>query len=132
MKKLIKLKLNLEAGKATPAPPIGPILGQYGINIISFCKEYNNKTELYLGLKIPVSIIFFDPKKITIKVYTPSLSYLISFLSVNNFISINNIKKILNIKKKEFYPNSTKKCLFIIKGVLKSMNINIQKYNDKI
>lgn len=125
MKKLIKLKLNLEAGKATPNPPIGPILGQYGININSFCKEFNNKTQMYVGLKIPVSIIFSDSKKITLQLHTPSLAFLISSLSRNNFISISDIKKILTIKKKEFYPISTKKCLFMIKGTLKSMNINI-------
>lgn len=125
MKKLIKLKLNLEAGKATPNPPIGPILGQYGININSFCKEFNNKTQMYVGLKIPVSIIFSDAKKITLQLHTPSLAFLISSLSRNNFISISDIKKILTIKKKEFYPISTKKCLFMIKGTLKSMNINI-------
>lgn len=125
MKKLIKLKLNLEAGKATPNPPIGPILGQYGININSFCKEFNNKTQMYVGLKIPVSIIFSDTKKITLQLHTPSLAFLISSLSKNNFISISDIKKILTIKKKEFYPISTKKCLSMIKGTLKSMNINI-------
>lgn len=125
MKKLIKLKLNLEAGKATPNPPIGPILGQYGININSFCKEFNNKTQMYIGLKIPVSIIFYDDKKITLQLHTPSLAFLISSLSRNNFISISDIKKILAIKKKEFYPISTKKCLSMIKGTLKSMNINI-------
>lgn len=126
MKKLIKLKLNLDAGKATPNPPVGPILGQYGININSFCKEYNNKTQKYIGVKIPVSIIFSDIKKITLNLHTPSLSFLILSFSRNNFISINNIKKILNLKKKEFYPNSTKKCLSMIKGTLKSMNINIK------
>lgn len=125
MKNLIKLKLNLEAGKATPNPPIGPILGQYGININSFCKEYNNKTQMYLGLKIPVSIIFSDPKKISIQLHTPSLAFLILYFSKNNFITINDIKKILSIKKKEFFPNPTKKCLAMIKGTLKSMNINI-------
>jgi len=124
-KKLIKIKLNLEAGKANPNPPIGPILGQYGININLFCKEYNNKTQKYIGLKIPVIIIFYDTKKIILNLKTPSLSYLILFFSRNNFISINNIKKILSIKKKEFYPISTKKYLYMIKGTLKSMNINI-------
>ena len=124
-KKLIKIKLNLEAGKANPNPPIGPILGQYGININLFCKKYNNKTQKYIGLKIPVIIIFYDTKKIILNLKTPSLSYLILFFSRNNFISINNIKKILSIKKKEFYPISTKKYLYMIKGTLKSMNINI-------
>ncbi len=126
MKKLIKLKLNLKAGKAAPTPSIASILGQYGINIHSFCKEYNHKTQLYLGLQVPVSIIFYDNKKINLYLHTPSLSFLISLLSINNVITVNNIKKILNIKQKEFYPISTKQCLFMIKGTLKSMNIKIK------
>lgn len=126
MKKLIKLKLNLEAGKAIPSPSIGSLLGQYGININLFCKEYNHRTQIYLGLKIPVSIIFSEKKKIILYLHTPSLSFLILSLSINNVININNIQKILNIKKKEFYPISTKKYLYMIKGTLKSMNINIK------
>lgn len=125
-KKLIKLKLTLEAGKATSNPPVGPLLGQYGININLFCKEYNNKTQKYIGLKIPVIIIFYDPKKIILNLKTPSLSYLILNFKKSNFININNIKKILYIKKKEFYPISNKKYLYMIKGTLKSMNINIK------
>lgn len=124
-KKLIKIKLNLNAGKATTNPPVGPILGQYGININLFCKEYNNKTQKYIGLKIPVIIIFYDIKRIILNFKTPSLSYLILFFSKNNFISSNSIKKILIIKKKEFYPISIKKYLYMIKGTLKSININI-------
>ncbi len=127
MKKQICIKLNLDAGKATPNPPIGPILGQYGININFFCTEYNNKTQPYVGLKIPVSIIFSDVKKLILKLHTPSLPFLISLYAKQNYISYINIKKILTIKSKEFYPISTKKCLTMIKGTLKSMNIKVQK-----
>lgn len=125
MKKLIKVKLYLKAGKATPNPPIGPILGHYGIGIKSFCKEYNDKTQKYLGLMVPVTLIFSNPKKITLKLHTPPISFLISLFSKNNVISIKAIKKIISMKKKEFYPYPTKKYLFSIKGTLKSMNINI-------
>ena len=127
MRKLIKLKLNLNAGKATPNPPIGPILGQYGIGIKSFCEEYNDKTEKYFGLKIPVTIIFSEPRKIILKLHAPSVSFLVSLFSKNNFINIKGVKKIVSIKKKEFFPISTKKCLLLIKGTLKSMNINIKE-----
>lgn len=127
MKKIINLKLNLEAGKATPNPPVGPMLGQYGLNINSFCKEYNNRTQPYIGLSIPVSIIFSDVKRPALKLHTPSLAFLISIFSVNNYISLTSIKKILEIKKKEFYPISSHKCLAMIKGSLKSMNIKIKK-----
>ena len=124
-KKINKIKLNLNAGKAIPNSTIGSILGQYSINIALFCKEYNNKTQLYIGLQIPVIIIFYNNKKIILNLKTPSLSFLILFYSQNNFININNIKKILIIKKKEFYPISMKKYLYMIKGTLKSINIKI-------
>ena len=124
-KKINKIKLNLNAGKAIPNSTIGSILGQYSINIALFCKEYNNKTQLYIGLQIPVIIIFYNNKKIILNLKTPSLSFLILFYSQNNFININNIKKILIIKKKEFYPISMKKYLYTIKRTLKSINIKI-------
>lgn len=120
-----KIKLNLDAGKATPNPPIGSILGQYGINIISFCNEYNKKTQPFLGLKIPVSIILNQNKSINILLHIPTLSFLIIYFSLNNIITIEKIKKILEIKIKEFYPISKKKCLSMIKGTLKSMNIKL-------
>ena len=89
-KKINKIKLNLNAGKAIPNSTIGSILGQYSINIALFCKEYNNKTQLYIGLQIPVIIIFYNNKKIILNLKTPSLSFLILFYSQNNFININN------------------------------------------
>jgi len=124
---MIKIKLNLEAGKATPNPPVGPVLGQYGLNINLFCIRYNKITEPFLGMKIPVSVMFSSDSKIfTLKIYPPSLSSLISMYSINKQITINIIKKIIVIKRKEIYPLSTKKCLSMVYGTLKSMNISIK------
>lgn len=78
MKKLVKFKLILDAGKATANPPVGPILGQYGVNINLFCREYNKLTQPYLGLKIPVSVTLKGAKTFHIKIHTPSVSYLLS------------------------------------------------------
>lgn len=70
------LKLIIQAGKATPAPPIGPALGQRGLNIMDFCKQFNDKTSQKTG-PIPVLIHFTKDKKFTIEIKAPPASYLI-------------------------------------------------------
>ena len=71
-KKLIAVvKLQLNAGKATPAPPVGPALGQYGINIMGFVKEYNEKTAAQAGGVIPAEISIYSDRSFTLKLLTP-------------------------------------------------------------
>jgi len=77
-KKVVALiKLAIEAGKATPAPPIGPALGQRGVNIVMFCKEYNARTSDKIGLIIPVEITVYEDKSYTFILKTPPASTLI-------------------------------------------------------
>ena len=77
-KKVVALiKLAIEAGKATPAPPIGPALGQRGVNIVMFCKEYNARTSDKIGLIIPVDITVYEDKSYTFILKTPPASTLI-------------------------------------------------------
>ncbi len=77
-KKLVAVvKLALQAGKATPAPPIGPALGQHGVNIMGFCKEYNAKTADKAGMVIPVEISIFEDRSFTFVLKTPPASVLI-------------------------------------------------------
>ena len=71
------IKLALPAGKATPAPPVGPALGQHGANIAAFCKEYNAKTADQGGLIIPVEISIYDDRTFTFILKTPPASVLI-------------------------------------------------------
>lgn len=71
------VKLALEAGKATPAPPVGPALGSKGVNIMAFCKEYNAKTADKAGYVIPVEITVFDDKSFTFVLKTPPASILL-------------------------------------------------------
>ena len=68
------IKLALPAGKATPAPPVGPALGQHGVNIAAFCKEYNARTQEKTGLIIPVEISIFEDRSYTFVLKTPSAS----------------------------------------------------------
>ncbi|MCG9891699.1 MAG: 50S ribosomal protein L11 [Thermosynechococcaceae cyanobacterium MS004] len=77
-KKVVALiKLAITAGKANPAPPIGPALGQHGVNIMMFCKEYNARTADQAGLVIPVEISVFEDRSFTFILKTPPASVLI-------------------------------------------------------
>ena len=78
-KKVVAIvKLALDAGKATPAPPVGPALGQRGVNIVMFCKEYNAKTADKAGFIIPVEITVYDDRSYTFVLKTPPASVLLS------------------------------------------------------
>ncbi|RJX23954.1 MAG: 50S ribosomal protein L11 [Dethiobacter sp.] len=94
-KKIIGLiKLQIPAGKATPAPPVGPALGQYGVNIMAFCKDFNEKTAADTGLIIPVEITVFDDRSFTFITKTPPAAIL--------------LKKALNLEKGSGQPNKVK------------------------
>merc|ERR1711937_750410 len=71
------IKLALDAGKASPAPPVGPALGAKGVNIMAFCKDYNARTADKVGTVIPVEITVFEDKSFTFKLKTPPTSVLI-------------------------------------------------------
>jgi len=72
------IKLALNAGKANPAPPVGPALGQHGVNIMAFCKEYNAKTQDKVGMVIPVEITVYEDRSFSLVLKTPPASVLIS------------------------------------------------------
>jgi large subunit ribosomal protein L11 len=94
-KKVVALiKLAISAGKANPAPPIGPALGQHGVNIMMFCKEYNAKTADKVGTIIPVEISVFEDRSFTFILKTPPASVL--------------IKKAAGIEKGSGEPNRVK------------------------
>jgi large subunit ribosomal protein L11 len=88
------IKLAIQAGKANPAPPIGPALGQHGVNIMMFCKEYNARTADQVGLVIPVEISVFEDRSFTFILKTPPASVL--------------IKKAAGIETGSGEPNKTK------------------------
>ncbi|MGB2925605.1 MAG: 50S ribosomal protein L11 [Limnothrix sp.] len=93
-KKVVTLiKLALPAGKANPAPPVGPALGQHGVNIMAFCKEYNAKTSDKAGLIIPVEISVYEDRSFTFILKTPPASVL--------------IRKAAGIEKGSGEPNKT-------------------------
>lgn len=88
------IKLQIPAGKATPAPPVGPALGQHGVNIMEFCKAYNEKTAQQVGLVIPVVITVYADRSFTFITKTPPAAVL--------------IKKAIKLEKGSGIPNRTK------------------------
>jgi len=94
-KKVIgKISLQIAAGKATPAPPVGPALGQFGVNIMGFCKDYNAKTADKTGYIIPVEITVYEDRSFTFVLKSPPAS--------------DNLKKAANIEKGSGEPNKKK------------------------
>ncbi|HPF21395.1 MAG TPA: 50S ribosomal protein L11 [Syntrophomonas sp.] len=89
-----KVSLQIKAGKATPAPPVGPALGQYGVNIMGFCKEYNAKTANQTGFIVPVEITVYEDRSFTFVLKSPPASDL--------------LKKAANIEKGSGEPNKKK------------------------
>lgn len=95
MKKVVgKIKLQIPAGKANPAPPIGPALGQHGVNIMAFCKEYNARTADQAGTIVPVEISVFEDRSFEFVLKTPPSPVL--------------LKKYANIEKGSAQPNKNK------------------------
>ena len=89
-----KIKLQIEAGKANPSPPVGPALGQHGVNIMDFCKQFNAKTESQAGYIIPVVIDVYEDRSFSFITKSPPAPVL--------------IKKALNLPKGSAVPNKTK------------------------
>ena len=93
-KVVVKIKLQIEAGKANPSPPVGPALGQHGVNIMDFCKQFNAKTESQAGYIIPVIIDVYEDRSFSFVIKSPPAPVL--------------IKKALNLPKGSAVPNKDK------------------------
>lgn len=137
-KKVIGLvKLAINAGKATPAPPIGPALGQHGVNIMAFCKEYNERTKDQTGLIIPVEITVYEDRSFTFIIKTPPAAVLLKkAANINSGSSEPNRKKvatvpkskvreIADIKMKDLNATSINAAMRMIEGTARSMGIDI-------
>jgi large subunit ribosomal protein L11 len=88
------VRIQISAGKATPAPPIGPALGQFGINLPAFCKEYNEKTASMVGMTVPVEVTIFEDRSFTFITRTPP--------------AVDLIKRELGVEKGSGNPNKQK------------------------
>lgn len=133
------IKLQIAAGKATPAPPVGPALGQHGVNIMGFCKEFNERTSKDAGLIIPVVITVYQDKSYTFVTKTPPAAVLLkkackieSGSGVPNktkvaTISKEEVKKIAELKMPDLNAASVDAAISMISGTARSMGIVVEE-----
>jgi len=137
-KKVVGLvKLAINAGKATPAPPVGPALGQHGVNIMAFCKEYNERTKDQVGLIIPVEITVYEDRTFTFITKTPPASILLKkAANIKSGSSEPNRKKVAQVNKtavreiaemkmKDLNAASVEAAMSMVEGTARSMGIVI-------
>ena len=132
------IKLQIQAGKATPAPPVGPALGQHGINIMAFCKEYNERTASQEGFIIPAEITVFEDRSFVFTTKMPPVSDLLRrALGVEKGsgnagpgtigkISKDKLHEIARTKMKDLNTTDVDKAAKIIAGTARSMGVEVE------
>ena len=137
-KLLTQIKLQIEAGKANPAPPIGPALGQHGVNIMGFCKEYNEKTKDKPGQIIPVVISVYEDRSFDFILKTPPVSDMIKKkIKIEKGSGVPNRNKVGKITMKEIEEITKEKMqdlnaldikggMNIVMGTARSMGITVE------
>ena len=138
MKKVIgQIKLQLPAGKANPSPPVGPALGQHGVNIMAFCKEFNAKTQKDAGLIIPVVISVYQDRSFSFIMKTPPAAVLIKkTLNLQSGsarpnkdkvgkITMDQVKEIAQVKLQDTNAGSLETCMQSVIGTARSMGVEL-------
>jgi large subunit ribosomal protein L11 len=133
------IKLQIEAGKANPAPPVGPALGQHGVNIMAFCKEYNARTANMAGSVIPVEITVFTDNSFTFITKTPPAYDLLrkaagvekgsgepNRLKVGT-VTQQQVREIATLKMKDLNAIDIEGAMKIIEGTARSMGIEVER-----
>ena len=133
------VKLQIPAGKATPAPPVGPALGQHGVNIMGFCKEFNEKTAKQAGLIIPVVITVYQDRSFTFITKTPPAAVLIKkACGIETAsgkpnkekvakITKAQVKEIAEQKMPDLNANDIEAASLIVAGTARSMGITVEQ-----
>ncbi len=131
------IKLQLQAGKATPAPPVGPALGQHGVNIMAFVKEYNERTTSQAGTIIPAQITVFEDRSFAFVTKTPPASELLRKVvgvekggaetgrDVIASVPRSSIRQIAETKMRDLNTGSVDSAMKIIEGTARSMGIEV-------
>lgn len=131
------IKLQLPAGKATPAPPVGPALGQHGVNIMGFCKEFNAKTANQAGLIIPVVITVYQDRSFSFILKTPPAAVLIKKelgLEIGSGVpnrtkvgslTKDQVRKIAELKMPDLNAATIETAMSMIEGTARSMGVTI-------
>ncbi|MFN0145266.1 MAG: 50S ribosomal protein L11 [Dehalococcoidia bacterium] len=129
--------LQLPGGKANPAPPVGPALGQHGVNIMEFCKDYNARTANQLGSIIPAQITIFEDRSFTFVLKTPPAADMLRKAAgiekgsgnprtdkLGN-VTLAQLKEIAQVKMPDLNANSIEEAMKIIDGTARSMGITV-------
>lgn len=131
------VKLQITAGKATPAPPVGPALGQHGVNIMAFCKEYNERTAAQAGMVIPAEITIFEDRSFTFVTKTPPTVDLIKkaigtekgsatpHRTKVGTLSRDKVREIAELKMKDLNANDLEGAIHMVEGTARSMGVTI-------
>lgn len=131
------LKLQLPAGAATPAPPVGPALGQHGVNIMQFVKEYNERTSQLRGSVVPVELTVYQDRSFTFVLKSPPASDLIkkaakldsgsgeAGVTVAGSISKAQVREIAEMKMQDLNANDVEAAMKIIEGSARSMGVTV-------
>ncbi len=131
------VKLQIEAGKATPAPPVGPALGQHGVNIMAFCKDYNDQTASQAGSVVPVEITVYEDRSFTFITKTPPAADLLKRALGAEKGSENprrdkigslpreKVREIAEIKLKDLNAINIEGAMRVVEGTARSMGIDI-------
>ena len=136
-KVIANLRLHISGGQASPGPPVGPALGQHGLNIMQFCKAFNGKTSDLQGLNVPVDIKVFSDRSFKFDVKTPVTADLIRRAAgipkgsgVPNRdkvgeVTLEQIKEIAKVKMPDLYAASEEAAVQTIKGTARSMGVDV-------
>jgi len=137
-KEIAKIKLQLPAGQAKPAPPVGPALGQHGVNLMEFCKAYNAKTQDKAGLIIPVEITVYADRSFTFITKTPPAAILLlkeSGLDKGSAVpnqtkvgkvTSDQVRKIAELKMPDLNAANIESAMRMIEGTARSMGIVVE------
>lgn len=138
-KKVVGLvKLQITAGKATPAPPVGPALGQHGVNIMQFCKDYNERTSNQAGMVVPVEVTIYEDRSFTFVLKTPPASVLLKKAAGLETASGEpnrkkvgkvpraKVQEIAEAKMKDLNAADIEAAMRMIEGTARSMGIEIE------
>ena len=140
MAKKIKtiIKLEISGGQANPAPPVGPALGQHGLNIAEFCKRFNDQTKKQIGYIIPVKVTVYEDRTYTFILKTPVVTDLLkkaagiekgsgqSLQKKVGKVSKEKLKEIAKIKLPDLNTNDIDKAMEIIKGTARQMGLEVE------
>ncbi len=133
-----QIKLQIPAGQANPAPPVGPALGQHGVNIMGFCKEFNAKTKDQPGMVIPVIITVYQDKSFTFITKSPPASILLKKAAGITAgsktpnkdkvgkVTRKQVMEIVKLKGKDMNANSDEAAFRVVSGTARSMGIEVE------